>query len=113
VNRRTDPLSVAIVDGRLEITIGVETLASAFRTGPVGDRVTYNVDSGRWEEDRIIRLDSDQWAEDVRGALRCEREDGSTRITDLLDGAFQAAIDDGAEGVDIRDILPPEPEGQR
>lgn len=113
MNRRDDPLGVAIVDGRLEITIGVETLAVAFRTGPVGDRVTYNLDSGCWEEDRIIRLDPDQWAQDVRHALRREKEDGSTPVTDLLDEAFQAAINDGAEGVDIREILPPEPEAPR
>lgn len=76
-------LHAEVVGDELVIRIGVATLAHACVegcTGEVAGQVT----------------DARGFAEDVVGALLDEAEDGSSRLTKLLDDAMEAAINDGS-----------------
>lgn len=94
------PLSVAVDRNELVIRIGVNTLAHA---AVASDWATPYDD----EENDFIRTfaiaDPLQFAKDVAHALRDEREDGSSLLTDVLDKAAQEAINQGSEGIDDRE----------
>lgn len=76
------PLTVEIVDGKLVISIGVETLAFAVWHGDVLD-----------DGDRIA--DVDAFARDVVRQLVDEDEEGTTPVHKLLDEAALTALDQG------------------
>lgn len=44
--------------------------------------------------------DAEVFAKEVCHALNAEREDGTTRVHLMFDGAFDHAIDQGAEGIE-------------
>jgi hypothetical protein len=81
---KDQPLKFAIEDGRLIISIGVNTLAFA-------------------DEERTCYLvtDADGFARDVLIELQNEKEDGSTAITDALDKAMTEAVESGSNHVKI------------
>lgn len=90
---KAHPLEVKIERGALVIRLGVETLAHA---------VTYSDWANPFDEkvNDYIRTfaitDAQAFAEDVRRAMLDEREDGSSPLTDFLDKATEAAVDDGS-----------------
>lgn len=89
-------LEVAIVDGELVIRIGVHTIAHA---------VTYAEWANPYDDNaqdyvRTFAIeDANEFAADVLRALCDEREDGSTLLTEVLDKASEAAVNDGSLGL--------------
>lgn len=87
------PLSVSVQDGELVIRIGVDALAMAF---------AYSDWANQYDEgdDAYIRnvaiTDTIRFAKDVALAMQHEEENGSSPLTDLLDSATQAAVEDGS-----------------
>jgi len=98
------PLEVSIASGRLIISIGVDTLASA------AERCLRFYDG---ERDRytLTVTDKEKFATEVVRALQHEEEDGTTPLHVLLDDAFEAAVDDGCEGVALA-ACPPKTESE-
>lgn len=90
---RNSPLTCKLSKGMLTISIGVETLRFAAERHkefwqPQTDKCA------------LVVSDTDMFASDVRNALLAEEEDGSTRVTELLDEAIQEAVEQGSEGLD-------------
>lgn len=94
-------LRCRVVGGKvLTISIGIDTLAHAFVTGPVGDRLTRDDEhEDGYDRERLRVTDAAVFAKEVVRALLNEREDGSSPLTDTLDKAFDDAINDGCEGI--------------
>jgi hypothetical protein len=96
----SDPLAVSVVDGRLVISIGIETLAFA------ADRSEHFYEWDDLRNDFVQEwkvIEPKEFAQDVARALQDEGEDGSTDFTRLLDKCFLQAIEDGSLGVANRD----------
>lgn len=91
------PLEIAIERDALVIRIGVQTLAHA---------VSYADWANRWSYDgndyiRTFAITNErEFAKDVRRMMLDEREDGSSLLSDFLDKATAAAVDDGSEACD-------------
>lgn len=90
-------LAFTITERRLEISIPVDILAFAAenidRTG-----------SGGEEAYQIKIKDKDAFARSVVKILTNEAEDGSTRVTRMLDLAFDEVIAQGEDGPDYGDL---------
>lgn len=91
--KRNVPLRCRIVDRVLTIEIGIDTLKGAAERHeqfwqPATDKVALVVNS------------PEKFAKDVRSALQDEGEDGSTKITAMLDAAILEAVEQGSEGLD-------------
>lgn len=78
MNQKDKPLKAVVVEDVLTITIGVDTLAFADRVR-TGLHVT----------------DANGYANDVARELVQEDEVGATMLTDLLDKAMDAAVENG------------------
>lgn len=103
--KRDAPLGCRIVDGRLVIDIGIETLAFATKESPtLYQRYGYDEEKGEERQDFVKINDPDVWAKEVLRQIVAESEDGSSLMTKLFDDAVERAIDDGAEGIDIPSI---------
>jgi len=81
-----DPLKIEVVEGRLVISIGVDTLAFA---------ITHRNESCSFSVN-----DNNEFAKDVVRELKDEEEDGATIVSDLLDEASNRAIDNGSAYID-------------
>lgn len=92
---RNDALKVAIQDGVLVISIGVETLAKA--TQFCSSMSRFNEKTGQYDEPEIT--DPDKFALEVVTALNDEDEDGTTLVHQAIDKAAEQAIEMGAEGI--------------
>jgi hypothetical protein len=79
---KDDGLAVALVDGRLVISIGVNTLAHATA----------------YADDPVKIVDPDLAAEEIVRELTREEEDGTTPVHKLLDKAVFDAWENGGEG---------------
>ena len=92
------PLAVNVTgDGRLCVQIGIATLAFACERQE--DHNPYNESTGGFK--RLYRVtDAVAFAGEVRVELCREEENGATPLTDLLDKACTAAIENGCEGVE-------------
>jgi hypothetical protein len=99
-NHYGKPLTVAVADGALMITIGVETLAHATAFADWSN--PYDEQKGDYIRTFAI-VDPLQFAKDIRAAMLSEREDGSSLLTDFLDKSSKAAIEDGSTGLDDKD----------
>lgn len=97
------PLSVRVENGRLVIEIGVNTLAHA---------VAYAEWANPWNDEahEYIRTfaitDAEEFAKDVSRMMLDEREDGSSPLTDFLDKASEAAVDDGSIAAEYDQRIP-------
>ena len=97
------PLHVTVVDGCVRIEIGTRTLARAVACSPWA--TPYDENRGDFFRTFAI-ADIEQFAKDVVSAMRDEREDGSSLLTDLLDKSAQEAIEQGSEALaDADDVL--------
>lgn len=87
------PLKCAVVNGSIQFVIGQKVLAHATNICPglydaMKDRGLYHV------------TDPAAFAVEVAKVLNEESEDGSTRLTKMMDEAVEHAINWGAEGVE-------------
>ena len=97
-------LTCKVTNGQLIIAIGVDTLAHAFVHGPVGDKLAWDDEKYDWDYDRVKVTDAAGWAKEVVDAMLHEREDGSSPLTLFIDKMYEAALDDGAQHVEIPHI---------
>lgn len=98
---QNQPLNVWVVDGRLEISIGVDVLAHAAACSSWATPY----DAKALDYIRTFAIsDARLFAREVARAMRDEREDGSSLLTDIIDKAARAAVDDGAEGLHDEDV---------
>lgn len=94
MNHYGQRLEVAIEDGALVIRIGAQTLANAAAYAEWANRY----DEKARDYIRTFAItDPVILAEDVKRAMLHEREDGSSPLSDFLDKATEAALDDGSE----------------
>lgn len=77
-------------DGKIEISIDVDALPMIVS----GSCATCSL-QGTWKV-----TDAEAFAKEVCRSLNDEREDGTTRVHLMFDGAFAHAIDQGAEGIE-------------
>lgn len=89
-----------IRDGQIVISIDVDALPMIVS----GSCATYSL-RGLWKV-----TDAEAFAKDVCMSLNAESENGTTRVHKMFDGAFDHAIDKGAEGIDA--ITEPEFEAE-
>jgi hypothetical protein len=82
-------LSVSIVDDALVISIGLDALKTAIENNP------------SYPLDKVTVTDIHAIAKEIVSELNREEEDGSTPVHRMLDRAFDNAIEQGAEGVEI------------
>lgn len=96
-----EPLNVCVRDGRLLISIGVQTLAHAVTRAEWANpwRDAGNETGGDYRREFVI-LDARELAVDVTLAMQAESEDGSTPLTRFIDTMAQAAIEDGSLATD-------------
>lgn len=90
-----------IEDGILKINLQISTISHAARCSEYFYACR---ESGHPLEIR----DEATFAMSVKRALNEESEDGSTPITRMLDAAFRAVVDSGADGVEATSIQPAE-----
>ena len=93
-NAADSPLAIVIGGGKLVISIGVNTLASA------AERCERFYDG---EKDRYTLkvTNKAKFAREIARALQAEEEDGTTPLHVLFDDAAEAAVEDGCEGVKL------------
>jgi hypothetical protein len=90
------PLKAEVIDGRIVISIGVETLKYCHNRLEEGFEPRKGYGSG------FLITDATGFARDIVSRLKKEREDGSTILTDLLDKATEEAAEDGSQHVEER-----------
>lgn len=89
---RSQALEVDIEDGRLVISIGVDTLLVAARGGDT------------WPDDEEFAVTNvDGFADDIRHELVGEEEDGTTLVHIAIDTAVERALDAGSLNVTYGD----------
>lgn len=89
---KDQPLTIEVSDGRLIISVGVETL-----------KYCHNLSEGERDVDfeQGFRIgDALGFAKDMAAQLRKEQDDGTTPVHLLIDQAIQDAADDGSEHVE-------------
>jgi hypothetical protein len=91
-------LKVSVKNGRLIISIGVNTLAHA--VSYAGWACPFDEEKGDYIRTFAV-ADPEAFAKHVQMAMLEEREDGSSLLSDFLDKASEAAINDGAEGCEF------------
>lgn len=85
MSARDQALVVEIVDGRLVISIGVDTLMVAAKGGDA------------WDDEQGDEIENvDGFAEDILDQLLDEAEDGTTLVHIAIDTAVQQALDAGS-----------------
>ncbi len=85
------PLNCRVENGTVTITIGVNTLAFATKIGLESQ--------GDWPEDAESITCAEGFCQYILDAMNTEREDGSTKLTDLLDWAALEALEQGSQHV--------------
>lgn len=86
-----------IIDGKLVISVSIETLAFAARNSE------YFFHCAETGTPLTITNDA-EFANSVRSILNQEECDGSTPVTRMLDRAFRIACDQGLDGVETASI---------
>lgn len=98
---RDQVLKVSIEDGEVVIRIGIDTLKVAAEACPELEEC---LGSGYVVAPSIT--DIDLFAAEVVRELGREAEDGTTPVHILLDAAFVAAAEQGAEGIEFPEDTP-------
>jgi hypothetical protein len=97
------PLSIAIVNNSLCITIGIERLAFCFKESEYNNPFDDELNDYK-RVDHIA--DKIEFAKDVIRAMCDKAENGATPLTDFLDRMCIAAVEDGSLGVEDPDEHP-------
>lgn len=92
-------LRVEIESDELVIRLDLPTLAMATRYCPALEH--FDDERNRFRKVRIT--DPLVWMREVQCVLNQEAEDGTTLVHRMFDAAFERAIEDGAEGVEIEE----------
>lgn len=102
---REQGLKVEIIDGRLNVSIGVDALMIAVKGGPTW--------TDQEEEERGWKITSDDgFAADIAHELQDEEEDGTTLVHIMFDAAIERAIEQGSLNIDFgEDDAPAEVDG--
>lgn len=95
---KNHPLSATVERGMVVVRIGVNVLAHAAAQSDWAHR--FNEIANAYVREFAI-IDAPLFAKEVVSALLDEDEDGSSLLTDVLDKASQAALDDGAESCEF------------
>lgn len=94
---KDEPLNVKVDGDVLVIRIGIDVLADATQI------------HSQWRDDNdeplLTVTDNHVFAQSIVGALRREEEDGTTPIDVILDEAITYVVEQGEEGVDLREEL--------
>jgi len=93
--REEMPLRCDVVDGAIDISIGVGVLCFAADNHPD----FWDGESGP-EVPNIKITNAQDFAREVMFAINAESEDGSTLLTRMLDEAIAKAVESGCDGVD-------------
>ena len=80
------PLEVVVKDGKLTISVGIDTLAFCSAPENTGPLDGCRVEPGKEEE----------WAKDVAEQIEREEEDGQTPLSSFLDGMMNEAASMGS-----------------
>jgi hypothetical protein len=94
-------LTIKIENDAIVIRLPFETLKFASEQSP--KLATYDHDKSDWRRVKVTNIQ--EWAKEVLRALRHEEEDGSTPVDMLFDKMFEAAVEDGAEGIAIEGVF--------
>jgi hypothetical protein len=86
------PLTCRVKNGVIQISVNAATVEFATVNHPA----LYDPEA---DEGRYIVTDQQEWLKGVAHYITDEREDGSSRLTDLFDSAILEAIEQGWEGV--------------
>lgn len=98
-NRR-EVLKVEIFEGRLVVSIGVETLGFAACHSPF-------FDTPQFEKHQPRITDADAFAKEIAVTLEAEEENGTTLVHRMIDAAVGQAVDYGtAEGLEFHVPFP-------
>lgn len=92
-----------IKNGRIVIEIPIDTLEYAARLHPDLYHHLFD-DRGNEDETRIHVVDSQKFAEEIVQQLNREFCNGDTVVHKLLDDALLEAVENGAEGIFIKEI---------
>lgn len=87
-DRRDQQIEIEIVDGLLQISVGVDLLVHAVVHG-----------SGEFEDDYPRVTSNDLFVQAIAEQLEVEEEDGTTLLHRAFDRAAVNAMEDGCEGV--------------
>lgn len=101
-DRRNQPLKVELVDGALQISIGIGALQFVAEHAPGPPLTWYDEELGEYMIYPIS--DSVDFANDVLIELCREQEDGTTPVHVLFDNAMWKAIEEGSLGVDYEPV---------
>lgn len=96
MSNRSQPLEVKIDNGRLVISIGVDTLAYAFENSD--GNMKYNDEHKDWLPVDLVE-DKDVFASEVIVSMLKEDEDGSTSISRYLDDTMMESVNYGNLGI--------------
>lgn len=97
MDTRNAGMDVGVVDGKLVISIGVETLAHCFNNSVYANPYSYK----KSDFVQVFKVTNpDEFTVEVVRALQHEGEDGTTMLHVLLDKACENAVEDGALGVE-------------
>lgn len=89
---REQLIDVALVDGRLVISIGIDFLT----------RVVVDVLNDYQPDSQIKLIDPNQFADTIRCGLLHEKDDGSTLVNLMFEAAADLALEDGrTEGIEF------------
>lgn len=94
---KDQPLTVEVKDDELIVRIGIGTIAFAANESDAFK--PYDEIVGDWVQKYKV-VDALTFAKDVKRAMLDEAEDGSTPLSLFLDKMDEAALDDGADGVE-------------
>lgn len=95
MNKPKLPLTCRVERGAIRISVDAATVKFATENHPEfwdPETDTYH----------YVVLDPSQWLRSVARYITDEREDGSSRLTDMFDSAIKEAIEQGEEGADER-----------
>lgn len=92
-----DTLEVYVLDGKLVISIGIDTLAWAAEHSDYFN--PYLPNKGNWLQTLRVS-DHLEFAKDIATELRRENEDGSSPITLLLDKMIVESCEQGSLGIE-------------
>ena len=90
--RLDHPLACRIENGQLVIRVGLDVLEFATTQPDYGP-------FAEWPKQPKV-VDIQAWAKDIRDELLKEEEDGSSPLTDLLDGMMLKAAENGSLGLE-------------
>lgn len=95
------PLRAEVIDGKLSISIGVDTLGFAFERAEANN--PFDEGSGDYLQTFKIS-DRLEFAKDTARAMNDEGEDGSTPLTRFLDSMMMEAVEQGSMGIEDPDL---------